>query len=131
MAELADAADSKSADLRVLGVRLPLPAPINAMVCKVRHLPGAFFYAQTMTKLRIRISEMTATPFVWCVSPAFDATGRDVLGLRPALVPSFNPRAPRGARQGMETPRRYDSPVSIHAPRAGRDGMLDGFVRAA
>jgi hypothetical protein len=27
MAELADAADSKSADLRVLGVRLPLPAP--------------------------------------------------------------------------------------------------------
>src|ERR1700723_3164209 len=28
MAELADAADSKSADLRVLGVRLPLPAPI-------------------------------------------------------------------------------------------------------
>jgi hypothetical protein len=33
MAELADAADSKSADLRVLGVRLPLPAPaqINEM----------------------------------------------------------------------------------------------------
>jgi hypothetical protein len=28
MAELADAADSKSADLRVLGVRLPLPAPL-------------------------------------------------------------------------------------------------------
>jgi hypothetical protein len=27
MAELADAAGSKSADLRVLGVRLPLPAP--------------------------------------------------------------------------------------------------------
>ncbi len=27
MAELADAADSKSADLRVLGVRFPLPAP--------------------------------------------------------------------------------------------------------
>jgi hypothetical protein len=27
MAELADAADSKSADLRVLGVQLPLPAP--------------------------------------------------------------------------------------------------------
>jgi hypothetical protein len=29
MAELADAADSKSADLRVLGVRLPLPAPTS------------------------------------------------------------------------------------------------------
>ncbi len=27
MAELADAADSKSAGLRPLGVRLPLPAP--------------------------------------------------------------------------------------------------------
>ena len=27
MAELADAADSKSADLRVMGVRPPLPAP--------------------------------------------------------------------------------------------------------
>ncbi len=30
MAELADAADSKSADLRVLGVRLPLPAPAQS-----------------------------------------------------------------------------------------------------
>jgi hypothetical protein len=29
MAELADAADSKSADLRVLGVRLPLSAPVQ------------------------------------------------------------------------------------------------------
>jgi hypothetical protein len=28
MAELADAADSKSADLRVMGVRPPLPAPM-------------------------------------------------------------------------------------------------------
>ncbi len=32
MAELADAADSKSADLRVLGVRLPLPAPFQEQV---------------------------------------------------------------------------------------------------
>jgi hypothetical protein len=31
MAELADAADSKSADLRVLGVQLPLPAPIGRL----------------------------------------------------------------------------------------------------
>ena len=30
MAELADAADSKSADLRVLGVQLPLPAPAQS-----------------------------------------------------------------------------------------------------
>jgi len=28
MAELADAADSKSADRKVMGVRFPLPAPI-------------------------------------------------------------------------------------------------------
>ena len=32
MAELADAADSKSADLRVLGVRLPLPAPLKSLI---------------------------------------------------------------------------------------------------
>src|SRR5947207_4884755 len=31
MAELADAADSKSADLRVMGVRPPLPAPISSL----------------------------------------------------------------------------------------------------
>ncbi len=39
MAELADAADSKSADLRVLGVRLPLPAPaqINEKQWFTRH----------------------------------------------------------------------------------------------
>ena len=29
MAELADAADSKSADRKVMGVRFPLPAPSN------------------------------------------------------------------------------------------------------
>ena len=32
MAELADAADSKSAGLRPLGVRLPLPAPVEVIV---------------------------------------------------------------------------------------------------
>jgi hypothetical protein len=30
MAELADAADSKSADRKVMGVRPPLPAPIKS-----------------------------------------------------------------------------------------------------
>src|ERR1700686_5683350 len=33
MAELADAADSKSAGLRPLGVRLPLPAPSSKLMC--------------------------------------------------------------------------------------------------
>ena len=32
MAELADAADSKSADRKVVGVRPPLPAPQNKQV---------------------------------------------------------------------------------------------------
>jgi hypothetical protein len=32
MAELADAADSKSADLRIVGVRPPLPAPTNHLI---------------------------------------------------------------------------------------------------
>ena len=40
MAELADAADSKSADLRVLGVRLPLPAPAQKTLQNKR-LAGA------------------------------------------------------------------------------------------
>jgi hypothetical protein len=46
MAELADAADSKSADLRVLGVRLPLPAPrISFVDPSVCGLPFAQVYA--------------------------------------------------------------------------------------
>ena len=47
MAELADAAGSKSAGLRPLGVRLPLPAPIKAMVLRIKASSDAFFYAQT------------------------------------------------------------------------------------
>jgi hypothetical protein len=39
MAELADAADSKSADLRVLGVRLPLPAPTTFVIMALGWLP--------------------------------------------------------------------------------------------
>jgi hypothetical protein len=35
MAELADAADSKSAGLRPLGVRLPLPAPAAYLSAKI------------------------------------------------------------------------------------------------
>ena len=45
MAELADAADSKSADLRVLGVRLPLPAP--ALVRRGGFELSAFIVALT------------------------------------------------------------------------------------
>ena len=36
MAELADAAGSKSADLRVVGVRLPLPAPARLRTSRLK-----------------------------------------------------------------------------------------------
>jgi hypothetical protein len=53
MAELADAADSKSADRKVVGVRPPLPAPTKSIRYETQAPSGAFFYAQTMTKLGI------------------------------------------------------------------------------
>ncbi len=41
--------------------------------------------------------------------------------------PSFNPRAPCGARQYYTTLYQRDYPVSIHAPRAGRDKVIHHF----
>jgi hypothetical protein len=52
MAELADAADSKSADRKVMGVRFPLPAPIESMVYQINASSDAFFCAQTVPKLK-------------------------------------------------------------------------------
>ena len=37
----------------------------------------------------------------------------------------FNPRAPRGARRGLSGQPDELRCVSIHAPRAGRDGQVD------
>jgi hypothetical protein len=45
MAELADAADSKSADRKVMGVRFPLPAPIESILYEINASSDAFFYA--------------------------------------------------------------------------------------
>ncbi len=54
MAELADAADSKSADLRVLGVRLPLPAPKFLLKRTLKH------WAQNYSAHRSRKSHETS-----------------------------------------------------------------------
>ena len=60
MAELADAADSKSAGLRPLGVRLPLPAPIKSMVLRIKASSDTFFYAQTIPKPKLDRCEALA-----------------------------------------------------------------------
>ena len=52
MAELADAADSKSADLRVLGVRLPLPAP-RRMPHHLVGFPSFIFFALFQSRGRV------------------------------------------------------------------------------
>ena len=52
MAELADAADSKSADRKVVGVRPPLPAPIKSMMYQINASSDAFFCAQTVPKVQ-------------------------------------------------------------------------------
>jgi hypothetical protein len=62
MAELADAADSKSADRKVVGVRPPLPAPIESMIYRINASSDAFFYAQTMTNV------VASIPFPLCSS---------------------------------------------------------------
>ena len=43
----------------------------------------------------------------------------------------FNPRTPCGVRQGGRRPSRPRCPVSIHAPRAGCDGIPRVLVAAA
>ena len=51
MAELADAADSKSADRKVVGVRPPLPAPIKSTIYNRTASAVGIDCAQTVPKL--------------------------------------------------------------------------------
>ena len=81
MAELADAADSKSAGLRPLGVRFPLPAPAfnqlqpkwstrgpNAPETPINRPfhspPAAFFSICTTLPCASRLADITAAPYL-------------------------------------------------------------------
>ena len=52
MVELADAADSKSAEGNLVGVRPPLPAPLKSISYGMDASSDAFFCAQTVPKVQ-------------------------------------------------------------------------------
>ena len=56
MAELADAADSKSADRKVVGVRPPLPAPQLLMIAIGTHIRGNLSEIQEAIVHRFSVS---------------------------------------------------------------------------
>jgi hypothetical protein len=79
---------------------------------------------------RVGCDEAPAKSSVGCSTfqstrPACGATSRG--GGQSAGDSSFNPRAPRGARRGGSTSDCNPQPVSIHAPRVGRDPFLPTY----
>jgi hypothetical protein len=59
MAELADATDSKSVDLRVMGVRPPLPAP-NLSLCFYEQRSLAYLFKLRQTKNVTKLIDVPA-----------------------------------------------------------------------
>ena len=53
MAKSADAADLKSAESNLMGVQVPLRAPIKSIIWQINASSDAFFCAQTVPKLSV------------------------------------------------------------------------------
>ena len=87
MAELADAADSKSADLRVLGVRLPLPAPI------VKTFPSMLSLTLRTKTLRTRNLNLNSIQA---------SDGRERPGREEKTAPHYFNHAVRGRSQSKD-----------------------------
>jgi hypothetical protein len=74
MAELADAADSKSAEGNLVGVRPPLPAPIKSMLYQINASSNAFSCAQTVPKESYLATKLDSTISLSCRDYATNQT---------------------------------------------------------
>ena len=65
------------------------------------------------------VPKKVITPLFQSTRPARGAT--QSLESSPPQIEHFNPRAPRGARPSKRSASQAIRPISIHAPREGRD----------